>query len=48
VTIQDLGWRQGGRYLQQHSDISATTFWYQTEPHAPFPKLPAWRNLETL
>ena len=33
ATIQDLGWRFDGRYLAQHSDISATTFWYQSEPH---------------
>jgi hypothetical protein len=46
VTIQDLGWRQGGRYLPQHSDISSTCFWYQTEPHVKFPVLPAWQQLE--
>ncbi len=46
VTIQDLGWRQGGRYLPQQSDIASTCFWYQTEPHARFPKLPAWQALE--
>jgi len=40
VTIQDLGWRSGGRYLPQQSDIAATTYWYQAEPHAPFPALP--------
>ncbi|MFC5406700.1 glycoside hydrolase family 172 protein [Cohnella soli] len=40
VTIQDLGWRSGGRYLPQQSDISSTAFWYQAEPHAPFPPLP--------
>jgi len=40
VTIQDLGWRSGGRYLPQQSDISSTVFWYQAEPHAPFPALP--------
>ena len=28
ATIQDLGWRFDGRYLQQHSDIAATSFWY--------------------
>lgn len=39
VTAQDLGWKEGGRYLDQHSEIAATTFWYQTEPHAPFPKM---------
>ncbi|AYB43848.1 glycoside hydrolase family 172 protein [Paenibacillus lautus] len=40
VTIQDLGWRSGGRYLPQQSDIASTAFWYQVEPHAPFPELP--------
>jgi hypothetical protein len=46
VTIQDLGWRSGGRYLPQHSDVASTVFWYQTEPHAPFPKLPDHDALE--
>jgi len=46
VTIQDLGWRHGGRYLPQMSDIASTVFWYQTEPHAPFPKLPGKDDLE--
>ena len=46
ITIQDLGWHQGGRYLKQQSDISSTCFWYQTEPHAKFPKLPDWQKLE--
>jgi hypothetical protein len=46
VTIQDLGWRHGGRYLPQQSDIASVTYWYQTEPHNKFPKLPAWEALE--
>jgi hypothetical protein len=46
VTIQDLGWRHGGRYLPQQSDIASTVFWYQTEPHNKFPKLPSWEKLE--
>ncbi|MDR2774809.1 MAG: DUF2961 domain-containing protein [Tannerella sp.] len=46
VTIQDLGWRNGGRYLPQQSDIASVVFWYQTEPHNKFPKLPAWEALE--
>ena len=41
VTIQDLGWRSGGRYLVQKSDIASVSFWYQAEPHAKFPSLPA-------
>ncbi len=46
ITIQDLGWHLGGRYLKQQSDIATTCFWYQTEPHAKFPKLPSWQQLE--
>ena len=41
VTIQALGWRSGGRYLPLTDDISSVAFWYQTEPHAAFPKLPS-------
>lgn len=46
ITIQDLGWRHGGRYLPQKSDISSVAFWYQTEPHTKFPELPSWQELE--
>lgn len=46
VTIQDLGWRHGGRYLPQQSDITTVAYWYQREPHAAFPKLPSADELE--
>ncbi|MDJ1472664.1 glycoside hydrolase family 172 protein [Xanthocytophaga flava] len=46
VTVQALGWRDGGRYLPLKDDISSTVFWYQTEPHAGFPKLPTKDELE--
>ena len=46
VTIQALGWQEGGRYLQTLDDVAAVAFWYQTEPHAPFPPLPAREQLE--
>lgn len=46
VTIQALGWRDGGRYLPLQDDISSTVFWYQSEPHGPFPKLPTKDQLE--
>ena len=46
VTIQALGWRDEGRYLPLQDDISSTVFWYQTEPHAAFPKLPGKDGLE--
>ncbi len=46
VTIQDLGWQSGGRYLPLMDDISSVAYWYQTEPHTPFPKLPDKDHLE--
>ncbi len=46
VTIEDLGWRSGGRYLVQQSDISSVVYWYQTEPHHSFPKFPSKDELE--
>ena len=46
VTIQDLGWHNDGRYMPLQDDIATTAFWYQTEPHNPFPKLPAKDQLE--
>jgi len=46
VTIQALGWRDGGRYLPLKDDIASVVFWYQTEPHGVFPRLPAKDQLE--
>lgn len=46
VTVQDLGWRNDGRYLDQKSNISSVVYWYQAEPHASFPKLPSLDELE--
>jgi hypothetical protein len=46
VTIQALGWRSGGRYLPLMDDIASVAYWYQTEPHARFPKLPGKDQLE--
>ncbi len=40
VTIQALGWGKDGKYKKLHDDIASVAYWYQTEPHAPFPKLP--------
>jgi hypothetical protein len=48
VTIQALGWRSGGRYLPLQDDIASVAFWYQTEPHAKFPKLPDKDILEII
>jgi hypothetical protein len=46
VTIQALGWHDGGRYLPLQDDIASTVFWYQSEGHSAFPKLPNKDALE--
>ena len=48
VTIQALGWMSEGRYLPLEDDISSVAYWYQQEPHAAFPKLPAKNKLEII
>ena len=48
VTIQALGWRSEGRYLPLQDDIASVAFWYQSEPHAPFPALPDRDSLEII
>ena len=40
VTIQALGWGGDGKYKKLSDDIASVAYWYQAEPHAPFPKLP--------
>ncbi len=46
VTIQCLGWKQGGIYLPMNFEMASIAFWYQKEPHAPFPELPAGSQLD--
>jgi len=46
VTMQALGWRSEGRYLPLKDDIASVAFWYQQEPHNPFPELPSKDELE--
>jgi hypothetical protein len=48
VTIQALGWRDGGRYLPVQDDISSVAYWYQTLPSVPFPNLPDKDYLEII
>ena len=45
VTIQCLGWQSEGRYLPLQDDMASVAYWYQVEPPAPFPALPAKDNL---
>lgn len=48
VTIQSLGWEGAnigsisgkGTYLPQEDYLASVAYWYQAEPHAPFPQLP--------
>lgn len=52
VTIQALGWRnpENGfrRYLPLQDDLASVGYWYQSEPHAPFPELPGKDFLEVI
>ena len=48
VTIQALGWRDGGRYLPLQDDISAVAYWYQLLPSKPLPPLPSKDELEII
>ena len=38
MTIQALGWN--GKMVPLEDDLASTAFWYQKEPHTPFPVLP--------
>lgn len=40
VTIQALGWGSDRKYMKLSDDIASVAYWYQAEPHAPFPALP--------
>lgn len=45
VTIQSLGWQSEGRYLPLQDDLASVAYWYQLEPHTPFPTLPEAESL---
>ena len=40
VTIQALGWWPNGKFQPLTDDIASVGYWYQSEPHAPFPQMP--------
>lgn len=44
VTIQALGWWPGRKYQPLADDIASVAYWYQVEPHCPFPELPPLVN----
>ncbi len=41
VTIQALGWWPNAKYQPLADDIASVAYWYQKEPHAPFPAFPS-------
>lgn len=45
ITIQSLGWQSEGRYLPLEDDLASVAYWYQLEPHNPFPALPTPKQL---
>ena len=40
VTVQALGWWPGGHYEPLTDDIASVAYWYQLEPHSPYPLFP--------
>ncbi len=40
VTIQALGWWPNRKFEPLTDDIASVGYWYQAEPHAPFPEFP--------
>ena len=47
VTIQALGWGKDGKYMKLSDDVASVAYWYQVEPHAPFPKLPPLKERQS-
>jgi len=46
VTMQAIGWHGEGRYLALQDDMSSVAYWYQAEPHSPFPAFPTRDQVE--
>jgi hypothetical protein len=44
ITIQSLAWREE-TYLPLEDDLASVAYWYQSEPHNPFPALPSNEKL---
>ncbi len=45
ITIQSLGWQGEEGYLALEDDLASVAYWYQLEPHNPFPVLPTPEQL---
>lgn len=44
ATVQALGWWPHGQYEPLTDDIASVAYWYQSEPHTPFPIFPALKE----
>lgn len=45
VTLQQIGGRNTARnYFERSDDVSSVAYWYQGEPHNPFPELPDFKD----
>jgi len=44
VTVQALGWWPNHEFEPLTDDLASVAYWYQTEPHAPFPDLPGVKD----
>lgn len=40
VTVQALGWWLDHKFEPLEDDIASVAYWYQSEPHGPFPAMP--------
>jgi len=45
ITVQSLGWGKEGAYMPLKDDLASVAYWYQIEPHNPFPELPSEEEL---
>lgn len=41
ATVDTLGWWRKKGFRPLPEEIASTAYWYQTEPHVPFPQMPA-------
>jgi hypothetical protein len=46
--LEGEGWRSEERFLPLQDDIASVAYWYQSEPHEPFPELPDKAALEII
>ena len=48
VTLQDLGWRSDGRYLERRDDFMSVAYYYLDHPDQNLPKYPTPNEIEVV